>query len=313
MNKKIAEFAAAHGLVYDKEGMRGVFNGYQVSTNNFTRALSAACVVGFHVNLGAKSGEALTYLTVTNKKALQISRVMTDGSGIYVVLVPFTLGGTLKKIDALLNAFTQYLASLGIDGSACPYCGQPMEGGGVLVSDGGAFHAHEKCFNEKLAAVTEAENVENSMPNNYLQGTAGAVLGALAGCAVFAILFAVGYLASVSSLVGAILASLLYTKFGGKNNKIKILIVAVVTLVLILLTFLICNVVSLHIALREEGIGGSAWYWLFYTVSADEEVARLFWRDFALTVFFALLGLAFSVVTMIREQKKVSKGMKKMP
>ena len=24
MNKKIAEFAAAHGLVYDKEGMRGV-------------------------------------------------------------------------------------------------------------------------------------------------------------------------------------------------------------------------------------------------------------------------------------------------
>ena len=142
MNKKIAEFAAAHGLVYDKEGMRGVFNGYQVSTNNFTRALSAVCVVGFHVNLGAKSGEALTYLTVTNKKALQISRVMTDGSGIYVVLVPFTLGGTLKKIDALLNAFTQYLASLGIDGSACPYCGQPMEGGGVLVSDGGAFHAH---------------------------------------------------------------------------------------------------------------------------------------------------------------------------
>lgn len=322
MNKKLQQYAAAHGLTCEKNSCYGVFNGYQVSFHlpNAGGAAflvgaplysaSTPCLIGVHVHAAGKNNEIINFLTVTHKKELQLANCMVDSSGFYVYFKNNM--GFLKKIDRFLNAFTEFLKSIGIDGTACPYCGYEMTGYIQVVDQNCKFNAHEYCFNERYNAVLQSEAVENEQPNHYFKGFLGALIGSLAGCAVFAILYIIGYLASISSLVGAVLASLLYSKLGGKNNKIKIVIVSVTVTLMILLTFFLCYIFTVTAVMVRENLIGNPVEVLFRLIRENEEIRRAIIADFVLTIIFTIIGIAVNIYTMIRQQKKLSSGMKKV-
>ncbi len=307
MNKKIADFAAAHGFYCDKKRACGLYNGYQVSI----RFDSTTAFVGFHVNLGEKTNAVLSWLTITKKKDFRIANVITDSSGFYCIFLAWTAGGSLKKAENLLREITDYMKATGVPCEGCPYCGRPMEKPALVEDQSVLFYAHDECFNNKYMQVAAAESAESAAPNHYLNGFAGALIGALAGCAVFAILFAIGYLASLSSLVGALLASALYSKFGGKNNKVKIVIVTAVTFVLIIITFFVCNIVYVDHLMAENHLYGSATQMFFRLIRMDAEVKRAVIGDLLMTVLFTVIGIVVNVVAMVRQQKKTSSTMKK--
>lgn len=303
----MAAFAEERGLVCESKRMYGKFNGYQISI----RFDSTMMYVGFHINAGTKTSELTSFLTITRKKDLHIMQTAIDGSGVYCVFMNMTLGGSLKKADLALREVTEYLKVLEIPADSCPYCGLPMETAVTVEDNYCKFEAHEQCFGNKFSQVMAAEQEENLAPNNYLNGFAGALIGALVGCGIFAILFVAGYLASLSSLLGALLASVLYSKFGGKNNKVKIVIVTLTTFILIIATFFICNIVYVSHLMKEEGLYGSAIKVLFTLIKENEEVRRAFIGDLVLTIMFTILGIVLNVITMVRQQKKVSSSMKK--
>lgn len=310
MKKQLEQFAAEHTLSRNGNDMYGSYNGYQVSIR-WGGWSSASFYVGFHVNLGNKMNEVVNWLNVAQKKQLRIANVTIDGSGLYCIFTNMTLGSSLKKAHEVLYAVTEYLKMQGIPGDVCPYCGQPMEEKKLVEDNYCLFYAHEACFNSKLSQVEGVESAEASMPNNYLRGFLGALIGGIVGMLIFWGLFQLGFLASISSLIGAVVGSLLYTKFGGKNNKMKIVIIAIVVFVLTAAAFFLCYLQVVSDAMAQAGVYGSAIEMLGYLLETDQEIRAAFWGDFAMSIIFTVVGIVVVAMSMVRQQKKVSSGMKK--
>lgn len=311
MNKKWKEYAAANGLFCDKNQCYGTLYGYQVSISlGSVNSMALMYRVGVHVNFGTHAQEVYDYLAVQNKKKYKISQVSIEDNGIYMLL-PGT-GGMVERVDALLHEFTDYLNSLGLDGTVCPYCGQTMETSVLAEDNGGFFRTHESCLEQRLQSAVAVEKMEAELPNNYWNGFAGALVGGLLGCVIFAVLFAIGYVAFISSLLGAIAASFLYTKFGGKNNVVKIVIVSVVTFIMIIITFFVCYFVQVSALMQEAGISGNAAAVFFQLLAEDADVQKEVWYNFALTIVFTGVGIAYNIVSLVRQQRKVSAGIKRV-
>ena len=309
MDKKWKEFAAANGLACEKNQCYGTLYGYQVS---ITMEVNSGLVyrVGVHANCGAHAKEVYDFLAVENKKKYKLRQVTAEDCGIYFVTT--RLIGIVKHIDTLLRELAEYLKSLGVDGTACPYCGQEMTKSVLAQDNGGCFRAHEECLEQRLQSAVTVENMEAALPNNYWNGFAGALVGGLVGCAIFAILFMIGYVAFISSFLGAIAASFLYSRFGGKNNAVKIVIVSAVTFVMIIITFFVCYFVQVSVIMNEAGISGSPVAVFFQLLAEDADVQKEVWYNFALTVVFTGVGIAYNIVSLVRQQKKVSSQIKRV-
>ena len=311
MKKQLEQFAAEHTLSLNGNDIYGSYTGYQVSVRWGNIWTSSAFYVGFHANLGNKATEVINWLTISMKKQLRIANITVDGSGLYCIFTNMTLGSSLKKAHEALCAVTELFKAQGIPGDVCPYCGLPMEEKKLVEDNFCLFNAHEACFNAKLSQVENAEAAEASMPNNYLRGFFGALLGGLVGMLIFWGLFQIGFLASISSLIGALVGSLLYTKFGGKNNKMKIVIIAIVVFVLTAAAFFLCYLQVVRAAMDESGVYGSTIEMLGYLLETNADVRGAFWSDFVMSIIFTVVGIVAVALTMVRQQKKISSGMKK--
>ena len=85
-------------------------------------------------------------------------------------------------------------------------------------------------MNEELQTNFTAPALEVKGENVVL-GTVGALLGALVGAALIAILAKIGYVASISGVVMAFLSLFLYTKFAGKLS-VKGIVISIIIMVL---------------------------------------------------------------------------------
>lgn len=311
MNKKWKEFAAVNGLTCEKNQCYGTLNDYQVSiTLEANGGLAMMYRVGVHANLGTHAKEVYNFLAVENKKKYKIGQISTEDSGIYFV-IPGRIG-IVEHIDMVLHELTEYMKSLDVDGTVCPYCGRAMIKSVLAQDNGGYFRTHEECLEQRLQSAVAVENMEAALPNNYWNGFAGALVGGLVGCAIFAILFAIGYVAFISSLLGAIAASFLYSKFGGKSNAVKIVIVSVVTFVMIIITFFVCYIVQVSVLMNEAGVSGNAASVFFQLLAEDADFQKEVWYNFALTIVFTGVGIVYNIASLVRKQKKVSSGIKRI-
>lgn len=85
--------------------------------------------------------------------------------------------GIVNHIDMVLHELTEYLKSLDVDGTVCPYCGRAMIKSVLAQDNGGYFRAHNECLEQRLPSAVAVENVEAALPNNYWNGFAGALVG----------------------------------------------------------------------------------------------------------------------------------------
>ena len=56
---------------------------------------------------------------------------------------------------------------------------------------------------------------------------------------------------------------------------------------------------------------GSALEMLGYLLETDQEIRAAFWSDFTMSIIFTVVGIVVVAMSMVRQQKKVSSGMKK--
>lgn len=309
MNRKLQELGQRYGLTEDKNSLYGVMNGYQVS---FTYHIWTNPQLTVYVAADTRTAypQINTFLS-TNQKSLHIVNFQCFAEGIAFSLIGLTAKKESEYLEQAILALTDFLKTQNVPTAEyCVYCGQPMEEKALVNQEGYRFYAHEQCFCQAHGSIIQAEQAYDALPNNYGKGLVGAILGALIGCVVWAVVFMIGFFASFIAFLTAFLAGKLYDKFGGKHNKIKIVIVAAVSLGGIALTMLLLYVLAASGVAMESGLDISAFEAFSRCMAEIPEFSREFYGNMALALLFGALGVASTVWDMARAQRKVSQSMK---
>ncbi len=284
MNKKIIEFANLRGFNYDKKCIYGNWNGYQVCVH-FGGMTSTIGTVAVFVHFGEKLNEFVGFME-TRKSALKILNMQVSANGFSCGFYLWTVKSALATAENLLNVMTEKIKEMGLEENLCPYCNQPLDTPVLVTSGGLNFYAHEACFNQKLEEVKSIETTEAEKPNNYAKGFLGAFAGAFVGGIIFCILFWFGWVASISSLIGAICGAALYSKLGGKNNKWKIVIVSLTTLFFTVAPFFLCYIIDVARMMKDLGFTGNPATFLFDWLNLTKNFVPLFGGILSPPLFF---------------------------
>ena len=147
---------------------------------------------------------------------------------------------------------------------------------------------------------------------NVLAGIVGAFLFSLVGGVLWFIIYRIGFIASISGLIGAICAIKGYCVFSKKESVKGIVISVVIALLVIVIAWYFCLAYDVYEAYRiwfEEGeidysitffesVRGSHYY------LTDPEIAPAYFRDLALGLLFCVVGGGSYVVNKIKTAKQ---------
>lgn len=308
MNGKLAAFFTGIGMTVQKNDAYGEYRGYEMSAKAVlaTSATDPSLVV--HVAFYA-DGEKKRMIFETLKSArLKFFRHELTPYGICLGLNDWTAGRLAGRMQEILDTVVDAVAAAGGLGRGyCPYCGKPLDGAHETREvDGFRITLDSACVAD-ISAVIEAENREfDAAPNNCLRGFFGALIGGIVGGAIAALLYAIGFISALSAVVSVLLGAFLYRKFGGKPNKLMLIIVAAVTVVCMALAIFIVYIVASGMAADELGLDMGAFEVFAYCME-DAEFRGLFILDLVLVLVFAVVGLVLEIITLwgqIRRKKK---------
>lgn len=308
MNKQLKVYIAENNLTCEKGvGFYGKVKGFQVSGD--TSATFAPPSVSFYAHL-TEEGMARTEAWLrSNITVYGIASFNVTKFGFSCVFQ--TLMGTWKKMVALLEQAPVFLAEISVP-DTCPFCGEPLgEELRYFGVNGGKFAAHERCFDTYSDELAQKDGEEKAKPDNTARGIVGAIVGSLVGCLVWGLLYFIGYIAVVAAILAAFGAAFAWDKFGGKNNKIKIITVWVVTVLMITVTMLVVYLIDVNIALNEVGVEGSAFDWFVTLLAEDEEFGRAVLVDTIISYLFIVIGDVYITVRILQTQKRESRSLKK--
>jgi len=146
---------------------------------------------------------------------------------------------------------------------------------------------------------------------NVLLGVLGAFLFALAGGALWFVLYLVGFIAALSGLVGVICAIKGYSLFAKKESVKGIVIAVVMTLLVIVIAWYFCLSYDAYIAHQQWFEEGEIDYTITFLDAllgshiylSDPDIGPGYWGDLALGLLFCVIGGGSYVVNKIRNAK----------
>ena len=161
--------------------------------------------------------------------------------------------------------------------------------------------------------IVDQKSSENK--ENVLAGIVGAFLFSLAGAVVYFLLNLIGYIASISGLVGAVCAVKGYAIFSKKESKKGIIFSAIISLLVMVLAWYLCLAYDIYDAYKMAFEAGEIDFSLTFLESVrlapafleDPEISGTCFRNLGLGLFFCLLGCASFVINKLKNanQKKV--------
>jgi hypothetical protein len=147
--------------------------------------------------------------------------------------------GTMPKIREYVDVEIPRLKEAGFVGAAhCDQCGEAMgaETGQLFVLNHCPLLVHPRCEDALKAQEESAQKelkTEAFEKRSSLLAPVGALLGGLVGCIPWIVLYALGYVASLSAVLIALGANLGHKLFGGKEGKGRFVLVILLTLLLV--------------------------------------------------------------------------------
>ena len=159
-------------------------------------------------------------------------------------------------------------------------------------------------------------NEESQIKENVVAGIVGAFLFSLAGAVVYFLLYLVGYVASISGLVGAVCAVKGYALFSKKESKKGIVISAIIAVLVMVLAWYFCLAYDIYDAYKLAFEAGEIDFSLTLVESIryapifleDPEIASASYGNLALGLLFCLLGSGSYVFNKIKSGKNSKKG-----
>lgn len=301
------DFAAEHSLTLGKRCCYGVYNGYRIHVR-YAAMGNPSCLLTVVTDTKGRNRDLEKFLE-KNKKELKLTSYGVVGIGLMVC--PQLYANIFRQIGEILDKIIRYLKKEGFPGAeVCPYCGTPLDGFAVEMSESGIpFSAHEKCYERAYNAMLEKERREAETPDRRLAGIGGAFLAALGAAVLFVLMFLWWNFAAVASAAGVLLGAYLYGKLGGKKSFFKIGSCALITLVVMLAVFLLCLVLQ---AGQADGFTGSAFGKIISDLKSDDTYRIRFILNLVFIFVFDLLGTAYNLFSYLRSKKKISEQMQRL-
>lgn len=294
MKYKLKDFAEKHALTVGKHCVYGVYDGYCVHIK-YTAVGNPRCLITVATHVGEKKKQLEKFLTSKkNELGISASGVVSIG---FMVCPRFT-GEVFSAAETILGKLLSYLRKNGFEGeSACPYCGGPLDGKGILTTDSDIpFYAHEHCFEAALAAAKRKDEEEASVPDKKAFGAIGGILASLFGAVVYLLTCAWWGFGALGAAVGVFASFWLYKKFGGKNT---------------LFAVVFCGAASLAASFAAAALGlyyeafksNGGWTEAFSFMTSGGKETALFWVNVAFILIFTALGCVYNAFSYRRANR----------
>ena len=229
--------------------------------------------------------------------------------GITLSITDWTQKTMLKKLETLLQSIYQVFEKNGALGVGyCPVCGKALDFDSTkkCLIDGAAISIDNDCVDKINAAISADNEQFDAAPNNYFKGFCGALIGGIAGAAVSVVLAILGFISAISVFVAFFVGILLYKKFGGKPNKMMLVIVTATTFVC-----MIASILGIYLTVCAIGAAEAAWEGVeittveyFKLMMSEQEFAREFWSNIAMTALFTVVGCVLEIINHARKIKR---------
>lgn len=291
MNKQFTQFLEQNGISVKQNRAYGAFKGFEA---NFLQADATSLLVRISFFAEAEQRGNIMRTLISQNTANFLAE--TTETGVLLRLKMKTFGKSEEWKERLTNVIDVLNVNGALGVGYCPACGKELNFDECKKCqvDGWVTTLCEDCT-EKLNSEIRAENAAfDSLPNNYLRGFGGAVVGALIGCAMAVVLYLVGFISALSSVVAVLVGTLLYQKFGGKPNKIMLVIVSATSVALMLASTFGIYLVACKIAFDEAGANVSAME-AFVTCMNDSEFSSSFVSDMLMTALFTAIGVGIEI------------------
>ena len=289
MNKKFRAFFEAYGMQTEKNRAYGIVRGYEM--NALFRPLAFAAPLRIHISCHMSDEQKANALAALQRAAVPFVSAQFTPYGLLLGMNDWTSGRLLKRLPAIMDLVFGILAEQGAAGAdRCPLCGGLFERDAALHTiDGCALRLDDGCLSSVNAAIDAQNRDYEAAPNNYLQGFWGAFIGGLAGIVCAIVLYFVGFISAISSVVAVSLGAFLYQKFHGKPNIGMLVIVSLTSIVMMGLSIFLIYLIAAGVAANAAGFTIGAMDALRVAM-ADDEFKRYFYTDLILTLLFSLLG-----------------------
>lgn len=298
MHKTFKEFFEQKSLSIRGNGAHGILNGYET---NYVITNNVFFHIAFYSTEDQKNAIANAVKIITDKN----TQYAFDKFGVAIsVTNMLTMGKTAEKVIKLSDDIGNILKENGALGAGyCPVCGRytTEENSSVRNVDGLLITIDNDCVSQINEAILQ-ENLEfENAPNNYVKGFFGALIGAAAGAIVAIILNIIGFYAGISSFVSVFVGILLYKKFGGKPNKMMLVIVTVTTFVTMIVAVMLIYLLA-AVGLTEGRYGMFEAFSV--CMSYEEGFSESFIADMAMTLLFTVVGCVSEIVKTARAIKR---------
>lgn len=249
------KFAKEKGLIVSGGVAYGALGGYAVTLcegGGWKR-------IDFAVTFPDPAGRVALTDLLNSSNLRQEYRVLNLIINAKVIQVTFhDTVGTMKRIRSFVDWFLPLLERYGATrADICAECGMPLSGGCWAQINGICYPLHEACARH-LQAEVDADNVRRSEEDvgNYLTGTLGALAGGLIGSVVWALVLNAGYVASLVGLLISWLAEKGYNLCRGRQGRVKVLILILVTILAVALGTFGSDAIELFQLMDEGALPG---------------------------------------------------------
>lgn len=303
MNNKFENVLSPYDLKINDDYAYGNLMGYE--TNILARTLNTPPFV-IHISFNATNEQKAKIENELNQIANKYLKYKFTYYGISVNISDFTISKLVEKLPNYLQQITDILKNNDAIGFGyCPVCGDKLVEGNIkiITIDGFNVAVDEKCFTDINTVIEKSNEEYKKAPNNYLKGFLGALVGGVVGFAVAFILYLCGFISAISAFVAVVLGAYLYKKFGGKENKMMILIVSVTSLAFMILAVFSVYLYASASAAKEAGLVMNA-FEAFKTCMGVKEFSASFIQDLLLTIVFSAVSIVYEVVMLARKIKR---------
>lgn len=306
MNNKFENVLSPYNLTINGDYAYGNLMGYE--TNILAKTLNAPPFV-MHISFYVTDEQKAEIDNALKQVANKYLKYQFTYYGLSVNITDFTISKLVEKLPEYLKQITNILKNNEAVGFGhCPVCGDELtaENTKVINIDGFNVAVDQKCFGNINTVIEKSNEEFKNAPNNYLKGFLGALVGGVAGFAVAFILYLCGVISAISAFVAVVLGAFLYKKFGGKENKMMILIVSVTSLAFMILAVFSVYLYAAGAAAKEAGLVMNA-FEAFKTCMGFEEFSGAFTQDLIMTIVFSILSIVYEVVMLLRKVKRPNK------
>lgn len=244
MNKYLKAFVEEFNLETRENVQYGTINNYQGYV--FIDVYGApAYQGGIFAHIGGDNKAKVNEFLTSKKKELKLFRFEVFENAVLFAITGFTYKGVIENYRKVFAEVTQFFTQIGVlDAEYCPICGDKMEEKVLSSINDVPVYLDAKCAEEKNAIMEKRDEEFKNAPNNYLKGTLGAILGGLIGSVVWiAVVFFTKYISGLIALLIAVLASVGYDLLKGKPTKMKLVIVISTTIIISVVSMLMCYVI----------------------------------------------------------------------